>query len=427
MKAVVKKIIFYIFVYFLCSPGWLQASQVYVRGEKGNWFLEVDGRPFYIKGAGCGLAAGRKGEDYLKLANELGANSVRTWGTDQGNQHYLDTAARYGLKVAAGIWLNYVADDGSFSYRYDKEYLETKRREVFDYIKKYKDHPAILIWGLGNEALFFTKEEEEKIAFCNFLEELIREIHRLDPAHPVCYAGAGTTALPYLLKYVPSLDIIGMNVYGSIRTAQGAWEYQGFDKPYLLTEYGSHLSADRPKDGNNKPIELSDENKAKIYKDLAGQIYSFKGNNVGGFVFHLGETTQESMTWWNINEGGLKRESFWKIYEVYTGRKPPHKPIRIAKFLVSKINNISPSELIEVKAGAREQAGNDLSITYAISSAKENIMMYYVNEYIPTEVFYSEDGARIRVPSKGGIYRIYCFVRDKFGNAASQSKTIRVE
>lgn len=409
------------------SLGSLEASEVYIRGQKGSWYLEVDGKPYYVQGAGCGLAKGRNGEDYLKLAKELGANSVRTWGTDQGTKQYLDTADRYGLKVAAGIWLNNPTDDGRFSYIHDEEYKARKRDEIFQYVREYKEHPSVLMWIVGNEAIFFTKDKKEKIALCKFLEGVIKEVHRLDPKHPVCYASASKEDLPYLAKYAPSLDIVGMNEYGSIRTAHGAWDYLQFDIPYVFTEYGPYLSIDRPKDANAKPMELSDIQKAKKYKEFIEQIISFKGYNLGGFVFHLGETTQESMTWWNINERGLKRASFWMIYEFYTGQKAPCVPVKIESLALSKQKNISPGEMIEVAVSTDNPGREDLIFEYAVSSAKENILQYYVNEYEEVEVFGVGPQVKLRTPLKQGVYRLYCFIKDKEGNVASQNKSISVE
>ncbi len=403
------------------------ASEVYVKGEKGSWFLEVDGEPFYVKGAGCGLSHGRKSQDYLKLARDMGANSVRTWGIDQGTGEYLSLANDYGLKVAAGIWLNYVDEQGRFSYLFNEEYKRSKREEVLGYVKKYRDHPAVLMWVAGNEAIFFTKREVERIALCNFLESLIREIHKIDPYHPVAYASAGIADLPYLAKYVPSLDIVGINEYGSIRTAHGTWDYLKFDKPYIFTEYGHYLSIDRPKDTNGKAIELFDHQKARRYKEFTEQVRSFKGYNLGGFVFHLGETTQESMTWWNLNEGNLKRAAYWTIYEFYTGTNAPYAPPRVKNFSLSKIKDVKPSELIDVRVELDKQEIDGLIFEYLLSSSKENILEYYVNEYIPVEVFGSGPAVKIKAPSKKGIYRVYCFIKDADGNVTSASKSISVK
>ena len=96
----------------------------------GGYKLVVNGQPFYVQGAGVGEMSGKKGENYLVLAKELGANAVRTWGTDQGTKKYLDEANRLGLYVDAGIWINFVDAKQGISYLAGGE---KSRRICFSY------------------------------------------------------------------------------------------------------------------------------------------------------------------------------------------------------------------------------------------------------------------------------------------------------
>jgi hypothetical protein len=403
-----------------------QASEVYLKGPRGSWYLEVDGKPFYIKGAGCGYARGKDGTDFLKLAKELGANAVRTWGTDQGTKEYLDAANSYGLKVTAGIWLNYVTGNSDSDYLNDSDYKIKKRKEALEYVKRFKNHPAILMWGVGNEVISSTNDPQVRIAICRFMEELIQAIHKIDPSHPVTYASKGTTDLQYLKDYVPSLDIIGMNMYRSIHTAHGAWELLAVDKPYIFTEYGHPISLYMPKDNNGCSIELSDKNKAKIYANAVLTIFSSKGYNLGGFAFNMGEVSQSSMTWHNLNEGKLKRESFWRIYELYTEKKAPYELAVIKNLSISKTKDLKPQELVEASVVVEEGEGKNLTYSYALSGKAET-EAYYVNEYIPMEVSGKGDHISFKAPSEKGVYRFYCFVKDGQGNVTSANKSISVK
>ncbi|MBN2483634.1 MAG: hypothetical protein JXD21_05495 [Candidatus Omnitrophica bacterium] len=428
----------YIFLFFCigiftlsCTPNVSSPPhQVKITREKGSWQLVVDGKPFYIQGAGCGIAKGKHGEDYLKLAQELGANCVRTWGIDQGTQEYFDTAHEYGLKVDAGIWLNHPYGASSISYIGDTSYKQTVRKEALEYVKEFKDHPALLMWNAGNETLFFSRSDEEKVAFCEFLETLVQEIKKIDPYHPVIYTCASYMNVHYLQQYVPSLDAIGLNMYSSIRLAQGIWAFSkpGPDKPYIVTEYGPYIPSDTPKDSNGMPVELNDYQKAALYADYTEQIQSFKGYNLGGFVFHLGETTQESMTWWNLNEGNLKRQSYWEIYRIYTGKEPPYITPRIAGMMISNTSDVEPGEMIDVSVELADgQDLEDLTYEYRLSTTVVGVLQYYVNQYIDMQVEGASDTVRIEAPAQPGIYRLYCFVKDTHGNVSSINKTIKVD
>lgn len=398
------------------GEGTSAGSVVKVTGQKGKWALEVNGKQFYIKGVGAGKMTGAGGENYLKMAQELGANAVRTWVTDQGTQEYFDTALKYNLMVDAGIWINY-AD----------EYKQKKRQEIADYVNKFKDHPALLMWNIGNEAIFFTKDEEERIALAKFLEEMVQMIHKLDPNHPVIYTSADTTALPYVKQYIPSLDILGMNIYGNIRVSHSKWDKAGLKIPYCVTEYGPHGPWDVKKDANGASQEEPDRTKAAIYRKMTNEIMSFRGYDLGGFAFHLGETTQESLTWWNINHKLLKKASYWEIYKIYAGSRPVNLPPRILTLKLSKTKNISPGEAVDITAEAADSDSNPLDYSLAVSTAQEGVLQYYVNEEVPVK--FENVGTRFKMaaPDAKGLYRLYLFINDGNGNAATLNRSFKVE
>ncbi|MCP4649701.1 MAG: hypothetical protein GY853_06430 [PVC group bacterium] len=405
----------------------IYAAEVKIVGGKGSWELLVDGKPFYINGAGCGYAKGENGEDYFKLAKDMGVNCVRTWGEGQGTKEYLDQALQYGLMVDAGIWLNWPVPEKDISYIGETAYKDEIWNKAINYVETFKDHPAILMWNAGNEVLMFSQSEDEKIAFCEFLEKLIQEIHRIDPSHPVIYAAAGHLNIEYLRDYVPSLDVVGMNSYCTIRMIHGSWDILKVNKPYSITEYGPHLPCDSRKDKYGRAKELGDYQKAIIYRNYAKQIKSFKGDNLGGFVFYLGDTTQESMTWWNIVEGNFKRQSYWTMYKVYTGKSAPYSAPYISRLVLSKVQGISPGEVIEVSVQMREQERKDLSYEYRLSTTIEGILQHRVNEYIDIKVIGKGGKVKIEMPQQEGVYRLYCFVKDTNGNVSSLNQTIGIE
>lgn len=408
-------------------PFWEKGNQVRVTGAAGEWTLEVNGQPLYIKGVGCGIARGSRGEDYLEMARDMGANSVRTWGTDQGTRHYLNRAARLGLYVDAGIWLNHVDVKNGYSYLGPNPYLESKRKEIIRYVRKFHRHPAVLMWNIGNEVMTFTDSKAEKIAMAQFLEKTINEVKKIDPHHPVIYTEASLADLAILQTYAPSLDIIGVNTYGSVRVVKGSWEARGIDKPFMITEFGPRLPMDSGKDENGRSVELRDQDKAMLYGDLAGQVKEFKGWNLGGYAFHLGETTQESISWWNLNQGDQKRESWWKMYELYTDRSRPRPLPRVRELRLSKTQGLLPGERIQAEVALSSGGEGDLEFGFWISTALENILEYYVNRSLdPQAVNTGPNQAEIIAPSEPGFYRVYVYVKDGYGNISSVSRTIQV-
>lgn len=399
---------------------------VRVVGERGAWSLEVNGRPFEIRGVGCGVAIGKKGEDFLLMARDMGVNCVRTWGTDQGTHAYLDRAHQLGLLVDAGIWINWEDPKIGMTYLKDNRHLRARRKEALDYVRRFKNHPAVLMWNVGNEAFFHSKSDEEKAAMSVWLEELVRDIKRIDPNHPVMTTEADAGALAYLRR-IPSLDLIGVNTYGSVRSVHGRWEKLGFECPYVITEYGPTLPSDSQKDENGQPIELRDADKAKIYANLTSQIREFRGACLGGFVFHLGDTTQESLSWWNLNQSDAKRESYWKMRELYTGDKVPVPLPRVQSLQLSR-TTLAPDEPFDAQIVLRDRGQGSLKFWFEMSTSQQNVLQHYVNQRIDPRATWLPSGtARLIAPSKEGIYRVYAFVRDEKGSLSSLNRTIRVE
>ena len=403
-----------------------QANRVKVFAGGRGYELLLNGKPFYIQGAGVGMAFGQHGENYLKMAKELGANAVRTWGTDQGTKKYLDEARRQGLYVDAGVWLNFVDKKKTVSYIGDTAYMAKKEKETLDYVKILKNHPAVLMWNLGNEVIRFTPSEEERAAFCRFLEQLVQKVHALDPDHPVIYAASGAGELPYLAKYVPSLDIIGVNDYGSPIMVQGRWKDLGFRVPYVLTEFGPLGPWDMKKDANGRFIEQGDYTKAAQYRNYWKLVRERRGNNLGGFVFHLGETTQETLTCFNLNYHEYKKESFIVMQQLYKNMESANHAPRI-KFFTGVPRTIHAKMPFSVKLDAADPEGEALKYDYIASTAIEGVLAYRVNSEIPVRVEASGETAVMVAPSEPGLYRIYGIAKDASGNFASLNHTLKVE
>ena len=107
----------------------LISASVAVAGEKGSvvkvvptgkgWTLHVNGKPFFIKGAG--------GSMELELLKECGGNSIRTWGVGKDTQELLDRAHKNGIMVTLGYWMGHKRH--GFNYN-DKDRVK-KQHEKF--------------------------------------------------------------------------------------------------------------------------------------------------------------------------------------------------------------------------------------------------------------------------------------------------------
>ena len=131
-------------------------AQTTISKKQDVWSLKVDGEPFEIKGVTFGYDDEvEKYGQYFQDLQSIGVNTIRTWGSGENTQTLLDSANYYGIKVMVGIWMRHgrpgMEADDSFNYLVDQEGMEAMYNNAVDIVSRYKDHPAVLTWGIGNE------------------------------------------------------------------------------------------------------------------------------------------------------------------------------------------------------------------------------------------------------------------------------------
>ena len=204
-----------------------QATTVKIEESNDGFSLLRDGKPYYIKGAGTG--AGSK--DHFNLLSKSGANSIRLWSTN--NESFLDSAKKYNMSVTLGL---YVRPERSGMNYNDQYAVQGQIEQLKTEILRFKDHPSLLIWGIGNEV---------DLRYSNFkvwetIEEIAKFIKKVDPHHPTMtvIAGIDPAKLFMIKKYCPSIDILGLNVYGAIQNAPLNIRKFNWNKPYIISEWG---------------------------------------------------------------------------------------------------------------------------------------------------------------------------------------------
>ncbi len=260
-----------------------QPSKVEVIKINNSYTLLKDGEPYYIKGAGA--------KDHFGLLESSGANSIRIWSTNNGQ--LLDSAYNHGMTVSLGL---YVRPERS-GMNYNDEYavrgqIEQLKQEIL----KYKDHPALLIWGIGNE----VDLRYSNFNVWNTIEELAKFIKEVDANHPSMTVIAGLDpSKVYLIKErCPSIDILGLNSYGSIENASEYIRKYNWDKPYIVSEWGVNGPFEAPKTSWGAKIEPPGGIKAKQrmrrYKTL---IETDTDLCLGSYCFLWGQKQESTATW----------------------------------------------------------------------------------------------------------------------------------
>ena len=98
------------------------------------------------------------------------------------------------------------------------------RSRVEGTVRKYRGHPAILGWALGNEVWgwlnsYYGKPYLTQVrhAYVRFIEDLAIRVKQLDSDHPVFAVVEHSPELPGALtdfaNGAPTIDVIGVNCY----------------------------------------------------------------------------------------------------------------------------------------------------------------------------------------------------------------------
>jgi hypothetical protein len=189
---------------------------------------------FQIKGV-CG-------ENDRKRLASLGVNTVRgyTFGEPEVMREKLDDTHRLGMKMIISEWMphhgqNKTKKGGSWDFDYNTQ----GEKMVENLIRKVEgvgDHPAILMWGLGNEVHL----DEPYLRVVN---RMSREIHQRFPHHltSLTMINAKPDAIAAVKKFAPDLDVLGIQSYsrGAVRGAIKKTE-QLWGKPFYMSEFNSN-------------------------------------------------------------------------------------------------------------------------------------------------------------------------------------------
>ncbi|MBT8220450.1 MAG: hypothetical protein KJP00_11520 [Bacteroidia bacterium] len=405
-------------------------AQTTVRKTDGKWTLLVDEQPYEIKGATFGYAHDVNNYDqYFEDLEFLGVNTIRTWASDENTETLLDAANKYDIKVMVGIWMRHgrpgMEDDDSFDYLKDKAGMEVMYANAINTVEQYKDHPALLTWGIGNEVYLNTATDEEKKAYSELLESICKQIKSIDPNHPITSIEAWTFGLDWWQKYVPSIDIYGLNSYGpGAGYLSGELEKKGIDKPYIITEFGVMGEWDIQEENNGIKKEPTDRQKYDAIATGFHEWISNKPSSLGGFVFHYGNGDDFVASWLFTHFKGLYRPQYWAIREAFTGNKPINNVPAINRFELpntkTKSNTWVPisldvsdveNEVLEFKffynqrTGSRKRRNQILPLTH-----RGNIL----------------DGFEIQLPKEDGPIKVYAAAKDTYSNVGIASTSMVV-
>ena len=257
------------------------------------WYKDEYGNKVADDDDGDGL------KDWLEGMQKIGGLSQEAY---EKGKAVLDLAYKNGLKVIMVVD-KYNAD------------IDVAR----DIVYAFKDHPAILMWMIGNEFNYATDKDGDGVAdsfmwtydsfsdACSAANAVASAIKQIDPNHPVavCLGEPGSCLdvesgenLGYAgfkagLDLLTDVDCVGLNIYRgkSFKHLYKEWtdpNYVGSSKPIFISEYGVdtwHYNEDSSKEFED--LGSQKEGISWQWDDIHSHLSSINSDNIlmGAFVF----------------------------------------------------------------------------------------------------------------------------------------------
>ncbi len=404
-------------------------AKVTLNNNNGKFQLCVNDKPFYIKGAGLEFG------DISSIAKHKG-NSFRTWRTENGHRsgkEVLDEAHENGLMVTMGIEV--ARERHGFDYNDEtavQEQLELIKKEVLE----LKDHPALLIWAIGNELnLHYTNPK-----VWNAVNEISKMIHRVDPNHltTTTLAGISKKDIDLIKERSSDIDILSFQLYGVLPTLPTLIKKYNWEGAYMVTEWGAtgHWEVAKTKWG--APIEenttVRADNFLKRYRE---GIEVDTSQCIGSYVFLWGQKQERTPTWYGMFlEDGTKTESVDVMHFVWTGTWPENKAPKIQAFT---INNKFAHQSVILNCGEECSASFKIhnfqteTLNYSWEILYESVAKEEGGDYeerpdaVDISVLsYDKGELKFKAPAKKGNYRLFGYVNNGQSKAATANIPFKV-
>jgi len=394
-------------------------KNVEVKHINGKYRLYVNDQEFYIDGAGLEFGD-------IELLAEHGANSFRTWRTDNGQQtgkEVLDLAHENGLMVMMGIDIE--RERHGFDYN-DKEAVQKQLERVKSEVMMLKDHPALLAWGIGNELNLHATN----MKVWDAVNEISEMIHSIDPNHPTTtmLAGIGQKEVDYFADHCDDLDFISIQMYADIENLQTRLADAGYDGPYVVTEWGATGHWEVPPTEWGAPVEQTSQEKQQSFLHrYKVAIKADEENCMGSYAFLWGQKQERTPTWYGmILENGHTTETVDAMYKIWNGEWPENRcptldSLRINGKKIYDNVTIKPGEKFTALAAARDYEGEALSYRWEIMHESTDLGDGGDFETRPETLLNTMGEAEmtIEAPVNEGAYRLFVYVNDGHEHSAT--------
>ncbi|GHE23361.1 hypothetical protein GCM10017764_03290 [Sphingobacterium griseoflavum] len=378
------------------------------RTDEGYTIIR-DGKPYFIKGAG--------GTSYIEQLKHKGGNSIRTWSTD-GAKQILDRAQQLGLTVTMGIRMG--VERHGFDYD-DPEAVQEQLKRVRQEIIQFKDHPALLAWGIGNELNLHYSNPKVWDA----VNGVAQMIHDIDPNHLVTtmLAGINQKEIDLIKEKCPALDLLSVQVYGGLASVPEQITAVGWKKPYMVTEWGPTGHWEGLQTPWTAAIEENSSEKAAVYKSRYEASIATDKRCLGSYVFLWGQKQERTPTWYGLfTEAGEQNAVVDVMEYLWTGKYPKNRAPQLNSFQLdgrkaSDMIYLKPKQTYALDIAASDPNQDRLTTRWELLHESTDLKEGGDREARPeaiTDLVREQafDRAILTAPEEEGAYRIFAYISD---------------
>jgi Glycosyl hydrolases family 2, TIM barrel domain len=399
------------------------SGKVVIKKENGVFRFFKNGSPLLVKGA--------VGYTNLTDLAASGGNTLSVWDTTVLSK-ILEEALQHKVYIIAG--LDIPSGDLTAFYTDDKKVTELFNAHKST-VERFKNHPALLAWGLGNELIMPFGASSS--SFYKAYNKLLTMMHTQDPDHPV------TTTIINLQKgsivninwKIRDLDFISINTYNKLKDIKQKLKKLSiiWNGPYLVSEWSPNGGWESENTVWQAPVENTSTKKAEQYYQFYHEFMPKDDPRfLGSLAFYWGNRQEYTHTWYSVfNEDGTPTEIKEALSDGWKDTVTRHQAVKLKYMLVDD-------------RGARDNIilspGSKHNISLLLADGEKTDSLRYSWELLKEEWIYwgrtwnnfkkpavlagliadsALQNTSFVCPSKEGAYRIFITVYNSKGFCAT--------
>lgn len=211
----------------------------------------------------------------LDILKNMGVNAIR-FSHNPAAPELLDMCDEMGFIVFDEMYDKWAIQPNDQVLSEENSFESTWKADLTRFIRRDRNHPAVVIWSVGNEVYEQREDPEEGVRILNELSSLV---HRLDPGRPVTAAlhPDGEGEVPS--RMMPLMDVVSYNY----QTARMAGWHEAFPElPFIISETMQY------QEDFSWAFELSDIDYSKNSLNMMGDFIA--GQFIWSGIDYLGES-----------------------------------------------------------------------------------------------------------------------------------------